>query len=74
MRWRTQPEVVAGKGHFSCGARGCAEAQGLASYEVDFAYEEAGERKQVGVWEGNRDAGRRYVRGGVASRHPLCTV
>eukprot|EP00798_Chlamydomonas_sp_ICE-L_P003948 gene3948-14025_t len=48
MRWRTQKEVVAGKGQFICGARGCNESgSGLASYEVDFAYTEAGENKQA---------------------------
>ena len=52
MRWRTQQEVVAGKGQFNCGARGCQEASALASFEVDFAYLEAGERKQVAIMKG----------------------
>lgn len=47
LRWRTQKEVVSGKGQFSCGAKGCEEKEGLASYEVNFAYDEAGERKQA---------------------------
>lgn len=47
LRWRTQSEVVSGKGQFSCGARGCEERRGLASFEVPFGYEEAGERKQA---------------------------
>ncbi|RMZ52552.1 hypothetical protein APUTEX25_003695 [Auxenochlorella protothecoides] len=42
LRWRTQREVVAGKGQFSCGAVGCEERRGLASFEVPFAYCEAG--------------------------------
>lgn len=42
MRWRTKAEVLCGKGQFSCGAKGCEETRGLASFEVNFAY-------QVGV-------------------------
>ena len=34
MRWRTEREVVAGKGQFICGAKGCSERRGLASFEV----------------------------------------
>lgn len=47
MRWRTQQEVVSGKGQFSCGARGCSETAGLCSFEVNFAYVEAGQQKQA---------------------------
>ena len=47
LRWRTEREVVSGKGQFSCGSKGCDSADGLASYEVPFAYTEAGERKQA---------------------------
>ncbi|KAG2434917.1 hypothetical protein HYH02_012115 [Chlamydomonas schloesseri] len=47
MRWRTQKEVVSGKGQFVCGAKGCDASDGLCSYEVNFAYQEAGERKQA---------------------------
>ncbi|EFJ41245.1 alpha-1,2-mannosidase [Volvox carteri f. nagariensis] len=47
MRWRTQKEVVSGKGQFVCGAKGCDAGEGLCSYEVNFAYQEAGERKQA---------------------------
>lgn len=47
MRWRTQKEVVAGKGQFVCGAKGCSNKDGLCSYEVFFAYHEAGEDKQA---------------------------
>ena len=35
MRWRTEREVVAGKGQFICGAKGCSERRGLASFEVN---------------------------------------
>lgn len=47
LRWRTQAEVVAGKGQFSCGAKRCDAVDGLASFEVLFAYEEAGEAKNA---------------------------
>ena len=47
MRWRSEKEVISGKGHFSCGARGCDESRGLATYEVPFGYEEAGQKKQA---------------------------
>ena len=47
LRWRTEREVVAGKGQFSCSAKGCETAAGLATFEVPFAYSEAGEEKQA---------------------------
>eukprot|EP00727_Mastigamoeba_balamuthi_P013111 m51a1_g8422 putative protein fra10ac1-like (270) ;mRNA; r:326170-327148 len=47
LRWRTEKEVVSGKGQFVCGAKGCEAQEGLKSYEVDFCYKEAGERKQA---------------------------
>lgn len=47
LRWRTEREVVIGKGQFVCGAKGCDERRALASYEVNFAYKEAGEHKQA---------------------------
>jgi len=46
-RWRSQKEVISGKGHFSCGVKGCNAKDGLVSYEVNFAYQEAGREKQV---------------------------
>jgi protein FRA10AC1 len=46
LRWRTEMEVVAGKGQFSCGNKRCDAADGLRSYEVLFAYLEQGERKR----------------------------
>lgn len=45
LRWRIEKEVVSGKGQFSCGAKGCNESSGLASFEVNFVYEEAGAAK-----------------------------
>ncbi|PON40746.1 Folate-sensitive fragile site protein Fra10Ac [Trema orientale] len=49
MRWRTEKEVVSGKGQFICGNKHCDEKDGLASYEarVNFSYFEAGENKQA---------------------------
>ena len=47
LRWRTEREVVSGKGQFMCGAKGCDATAGLASFEVPFSYTEAGERKQA---------------------------
>lgn len=41
LRWRTQPEVVSGKGQFTCGCKGCSGADSLCSYEVNFAFVEA---------------------------------
>uniref|UniRef100_A0A0K2UHE6 Protein FRA10AC1like [Saccoglossus kowalevskii] n=1 Tax=Lepeophtheirus salmonis TaxID=72036 RepID=A0A0K2UHE6_LEPSM len=47
MRWRTQKEVVQGKGQFSCASRKCTEGDGLRSWEVNFAYEEKKESKNA---------------------------
>ncbi|KAI9915044.1 hypothetical protein PsorP6_007029 [Peronosclerospora sorghi] len=46
LRWRTEREVVAGKGHFSCGNKRCDARTGLQSYELLFAYTEQGNRKR----------------------------
>ncbi|KAG7378063.1 hypothetical protein PHYPSEUDO_010598 [Phytophthora pseudosyringae] len=46
LRWRTEMEVVAGKGQFSCGNKRCDERAGLHSYELLFSYVEHGERKR----------------------------
>ncbi|KIY96747.1 putative Protein FRA10AC1 like protein [Monoraphidium neglectum] len=45
LRWRTEAEVASGKGQFVCGARGCGAREGLASFELLFRYQEAGEAK-----------------------------
>jgi Folate-sensitive fragile site protein Fra10Ac1 len=42
LRWRTEREVLSGKGQFECGALRCDTREGLHSYEVNFAYEESG--------------------------------
>ncbi|GAV67000.1 Fra10Ac1 domain-containing protein [Cephalotus follicularis] len=47
LRWRTEKEVISGKGQFICGNKHCDEKDGLASYEVNFSYLEAGENKQA---------------------------
>ncbi|XP_038898609.1 protein FRA10AC1 isoform X2 [Benincasa hispida] len=47
LRWRTEKEVISGKGQFICGNKHCDEKDGLASYEVNFSYFEAGENKQA---------------------------
>ncbi|TMW44953.1 hypothetical protein DOY81_009970 [Sarcophaga bullata] len=47
LRWRTETEVVAGIGQFQCGSRKCPEKDHLRSWEVNFAYQEQGERKNA---------------------------
>lgn len=47
LRWRTEKEVISGKGQFICGAKGCDKRDGLCSYEVNFAYTEAGQQRQA---------------------------
>ncbi|CAM9158587.1 unnamed protein product [Laminaria digitata] len=45
LRWRTEKDVVSGKGQFECGALRCAERRDLHSYELNFKYKEAGSVK-----------------------------
>lgn len=45
MRWRTEAEVINGKGHVICGARKCESREGLKSFEVPFKYDERGHTK-----------------------------
>lgn len=47
MRWRTEQEVMDGKGQFRCGARKCQETETLRTWEVNFAYVEEGEKKNA---------------------------
>lgn len=47
LRWRTEKEVISGKGQFECGNKKCTAREGLRSFEVNFAYSEAGESKQA---------------------------
>ena len=47
LRWRTQKEVVSGKGQFVCGNVKCASSSDLESFEVNFSYVEAGVKKRA---------------------------
>ena len=47
MRWQTEKEVKDGKGQFQCGAKKCEERDNLRTWEVNFAYQEANERKNA---------------------------
>ncbi|KAM9426515.1 protein FRA10AC1 [Pholidichthys leucotaenia] len=47
FRWRTENEVVSGKGQFHCGNKHCEKKEGLKSWEVNFAYVEHGEKRNA---------------------------
>ncbi|XP_044154034.1 protein FRA10AC1 [Bufo gargarizans] len=47
FRWRVEKEVVSGKGQFFCGNKRCDEKEGLKSWEVNFGYEEHGEKRNA---------------------------
>lgn len=47
FRWRTENEVVSGKGQFQCGHKRCDKQDGLKSWEVNFAYVEQGEKRNA---------------------------
>ncbi|OQV24450.1 Protein FRA10AC1-like protein [Hypsibius exemplaris] len=48
MRWRTEKEVVDGKGQFVCGSKHCLNhGTNLKSWEVNFAYTEEGAKKNA---------------------------
>ncbi|XP_049833185.1 protein FRA10AC1 homolog isoform X1 [Schistocerca gregaria] len=47
MRWRTEQEVVVGKGQFSCGEKHCSSKEDLHTWEVNFGYIENGEKKNA---------------------------
>ncbi|XP_074518716.1 protein FRA10AC1 [Halichoeres trimaculatus] len=47
FRWRTESEVVSGKGQFQCGGKRCEKQEGLKSWEVNFAYVEQGEKRNA---------------------------
>ncbi|KAF3437907.1 hypothetical protein FNV43_RR20663 [Rhamnella rubrinervis] len=38
LRWRTEKEVISGKGQFICGNKHCNEKDGLASYEASVGW------------------------------------
>ncbi|XP_011696297.1 PREDICTED: protein FRA10AC1 homolog [Wasmannia auropunctata] len=47
LRWRTEKEVIVGKGQFECGSKTCKEKEGLRSWELNFGYVEHGEKKNA---------------------------
>lgn len=47
LRWRTEKEVIAGKGQFECGNKICNEKENLRSWELNFGYVEHGEKKNA---------------------------
>lgn len=47
FRWRTEKEVISGKGQFFCGNKRCDEKEGLRSWEVNFGYIEHGEKRNA---------------------------
>ena len=47
MRWRVEKEVILGKGQFICGNKICEQKDELKSWEVNFAYKEADEKKNA---------------------------
>ncbi|KAL0102698.1 hypothetical protein PUN28_018187 [Cardiocondyla obscurior] len=47
LRWRTEKEVIVGKGQFECGSKTCKEKENLRSWELNFGYTEHGEKKNA---------------------------
>ncbi|XP_055332857.1 protein FRA10AC1-like [Paramacrobiotus metropolitanus] len=47
MRWRTEKEVIEGKGQFICGSKHCSNQMGLRSWEVNFGYMENETKKNA---------------------------
>ncbi|KAK7019391.1 hypothetical protein SK128_005873 [Halocaridina rubra] len=47
MRWRIEKEVISGKGQFACGEKRCIETEGLRTWEMNFAYNEHGAKKNA---------------------------
>ncbi|XP_017782623.1 PREDICTED: protein FRA10AC1 [Nicrophorus vespilloides] len=47
LRWRTQQEVVVGRGQFSCGNKKCEERDDLKTWEVNFGYVEDSVKKNA---------------------------
>jgi protein FRA10AC1 len=45
LRWRTEDEVVLGKGHDFCGTLNCSSMDRLNHYELPFGYQEHGQEK-----------------------------
>ena len=47
MRWRTEKEVVTGRGQFACANKKCEERNKLRTWEVNFGYVENNEKKNA---------------------------
>ncbi|KAL7638213.1 UNVERIFIED_CONTAM: hypothetical protein RMT77_011838 [Armadillidium vulgare] len=47
MRWRTEAEVIDGKGQFTCGEKHCPEKENLRTWEMNFGYIEEGVKKNA---------------------------
>lgn len=47
LRWRTEPEVLGGKGETICGNKKCNQTTNLGTYEVNFRYKEDQEVKNT---------------------------
>lgn len=47
LRWRTQKELLSGKGENSCADKNCSESSHLKTWEVPFVYSEHGEQKSA---------------------------
>ena len=47
LRWRTEKEVIEGKGQFVCGNKACPVGGALESWEVNFGYVEQNEKKNA---------------------------
>jgi protein FRA10AC1 len=47
MRWRTEAEVISGRGQFSCGSLACDQRASLTSWELHFGYVEKGIKKNA---------------------------
>ncbi|KAK6143161.1 hypothetical protein DH2020_023509 [Rehmannia glutinosa] len=47
LRWRTEKEVISGKGQFTCGNKHCNQKDSLSSYEANFSQIYSGENKQA---------------------------
>lgn len=45
LRWRTEREVIAGRGQFTCASKHCNSEKNLHSYEVPFDYSENNVKK-----------------------------
>uniref|UniRef100_A0A8C5M7Q6 FRA10A associated CGG repeat 1 n=1 Tax=Leptobrachium leishanense TaxID=445787 RepID=A0A8C5M7Q6_9ANUR len=68
FRWRTEKEVISGKGQFCCGNKRCDEKEGLKSWEVNFGYVEHGEKRNALVKLSGRKFRQRNAKGNWKKR------